>query len=213
MGGNGAGKGAAGAVGVGILDALAVKPGGFSVGIQQVICVADAVTAFAQDCAPTFLADDAGSLLHLLRGVDFDSRKQLCFGNVWGDDRRHRQKNAFEQADCFGTGKDRTAGRNNDRIDDDILRMIKMQSLRNGVHQLGGRNHPDFDGIGTDVLKDGVNLLGKKLRSDLHDGSNAGRVLRGECGDCRGGIYTVHRHGFDVSLNTGACAGITSGDG
>ena len=62
MGGNGAGKGAAGAVGVGILDALAVKPGGFSVGIQQVICVADAVTAFAQDCAPTFLADDAGSL-------------------------------------------------------------------------------------------------------------------------------------------------------
>ena len=36
--------------------------------------------------------------------------------------------------------------------------MIKMQSLRNGVHQLGGRNHPDFDGIGTDVLKDCVNL-------------------------------------------------------
>lgn len=88
-----------------------------------------------------------------------------------------------------------------------------MQSLRNGVHQLGGRNHPDFDGIGTDVLKDCVNLLGKKLRSNLHDGSDAGRVLRGECGDCRGGIYTVHRHGFDVSLNTGACAGITSGDG
>ncbi len=38
---------AASAVGVGIMDALAVKPGGFSVGIQQVICVADAVTAFA----------------------------------------------------------------------------------------------------------------------------------------------------------------------
>ena len=38
-----------------ILDALAVKPGGFSVGIQQVICVADAVTAFYWDCTHSSL--------------------------------------------------------------------------------------------------------------------------------------------------------------
>ena len=53
----------------------------------------------------------------------------------------------------------------------------------------------------------------EELRRHFEDGRDARGVLRGERRDGGGGVHAVHRHGFEICLNAGACAGIAPRDG
>ena len=48
IGGDGAGEGTSGAVGIGVVDPLAVEPSHFFTGVQQIVCVVDVMTALQE---------------------------------------------------------------------------------------------------------------------------------------------------------------------
>ena len=55
-------------------------------------------------------------------------------------------------------------------------------------------------------------LLAEKCRAHFKNTLYAGRVLGGQRRDRTHGKYAIHGHGFQIGLNTGASAGIASGD-
>ena len=64
IGGDGAGQGAAGAVGVGVVDALSTEPFPAAVPPEQVVGIVDLVPALAEDGTAVLLADLPGGGLH-----------------------------------------------------------------------------------------------------------------------------------------------------
>ena len=64
IGGDGAGQGAAGAVGVGVVDALPTEPLPAAVPPEQVVGIVDLVPALAEDGTAVLLADLPGGGLH-----------------------------------------------------------------------------------------------------------------------------------------------------
>ena len=97
VGGNGAGQGAAGAVGVGVGDPPARKPVQPAPGVQQVVGVLHAVAALEQHRAAVPLADPAGSLFHGGPAVDGHARQKLGLGDVGGGHQGHGQQDAPEE--------------------------------------------------------------------------------------------------------------------
>ena len=92
VGGDGAGKRASGAVGIGVIDAAAVKPVILAVMVEKVVGVGETVAAFAEDGAALDIADLLCRRLHILFGADSESGEDLGFRNVGSDDRGDRQK-------------------------------------------------------------------------------------------------------------------------
>ena len=90
--------------------------------------------------------------------------------------------------------------------------LVEAKPFGDDFDQCRGGYHTDFDGVREDVRKDGGKLCGQKLRCYIENTGNSGGVLGGECGNCRHGVNSVCDHGFDVCLNAGASAGITSRD-
>ena len=128
------------------------------------------------------------------------------------DDLRQRDKlrrqcvcRVFRQEPC-------AAGCHDDGIDDDMCCVVDGKSLRDCSYQFCGSNHAYFDRIRTYIRKYCVYLHGKELGCDLHDTRNTGGILGSKSGYCTHGVYTVHDHGLDVSLYSGASAGIAPCD-
>ena len=84
VGRNGAGKGAAGAVGVGVRNALAVEPLAAAVPPQQVVGVVDLVAALAQHSAAVLLADALGRSFHPGGVGDGHAGEDLRLGDILG---------------------------------------------------------------------------------------------------------------------------------
>ena len=97
-------------------------------------------------------------------------------------------------------------------VDDDVFRPVVLQPLGDDLDEAGGGDHADLHRVGPDVGKDAVDLLGEKLRGHFKNTLYAGRVLGGQRRDRTHGKYAIHGHGFQIGLNTGASAGIASGD-
>ena len=98
-------------------------------------------------------------------------------------------------------------------VDDDILRIPGAQALGDNLDNLGRGDHADFDGVGADIVKDGIDLRRDNIGGDVLHGGDAQGVL---CGDGRDGrlcIQTVRRDSLDIGLNAGAAAGIAARDG
>ena len=86
------------------------------------------------------------------------------------------------------------------------------QPLRDDPDQADGGDHADLHRVGADVAEYCVELLGEEFRSGFQDPGHAGGVLGGQGGDGGHGEHAVHGHRLDVCLDTGASAGIASGD-
>ena len=93
-----------------------------------------------------------------------------------------------------------------------MTRAVLAQLLSDHADQLNRGDHTDLHRVGEDIGKHRVELLGEEVRSGLENVSDAGGILGGQGGDGAQGEHAVCRHGLDVCLNTGASAGIASGD-
>ena len=98
-------------------------------------------------------------------------------------------------------------------VQHNVLRPVMAQPLADGLDQGRRGYHADLDRVGADVGEDRIQLPGQKFRGDFKNTLYAGGVLRRQGGDGGHGENAVHRHCLEIGLNTGASAGIASGDG
>ena len=125
---------------------------------------------------------------------------------------RPEERAVFHQVRHAARSERGAACSDEDRVHNDVFGLVEAKPFGDDFDQCRGGYHTDFDGVREDVRKDGVKLCGQKLRCYIENTGNAGGVLGGECGNCRHGVNSVCDHGFDVCLNAGASAGITSRD-
>ncbi len=90
--------------------------------------------------------------------------------------------------------------------------MVFLQLPYNGADQRSRGYHAGLNCVWSDIRKYAVQLHLQKCRGYIHDSRDAGRVLGSQSRDGGHGIHTIRHHGLDISLNTGASAGITPGD-
>ena len=202
---------AAGAVGAGRVDALALPAGHivlFDEGVGERVALF--VAALDQD-RTAMLADE------MKRGRDrvLLARQAGEFGKVRRDDRGDVHE-LSEGGDGRLVGKRGPAGRNHDGIEHDgkagLLAPQAVEARGNLLSGEGTANHSDLHGIDPDILEDGVNLGEHDLGRDGMDRADAPRVLGGDGGDCSAGVAAQHRHRLDVGLHACATAGIGTGD-
>ena len=77
----------------------------------------------------------------------------------------------------------------------------------------GGKDHAGFHGVGEDIVKDAVQLRGQKIWGRGGYTSYACGVLGRQGGDGAHAVDAAGQHGFQISLDTSAAAGITAGNG
>ena len=146
-------------------------------------------------------------------GVDLVVEQGHGLGNIGRDDGCQR-----EQAVCKRFGGvlcDQTSARGgyHDGVDYHVCRVPSAQAVGDNIDNLGRGNHANLDGVGADIVKNGIDLRRDNIRGDVLHGGDAQGVLCGDGGDGRLGIQAVRRDGLDVGLNAGATAGIGSCDG
>ena len=212
VGRDGARERAAGAVGVGVVDALAVEPLVAAAAVQEVVGVVEPVSALAQDGAAVALADGFSGGDHVVGGGDGQAREHLRLRDIGREHGGKRQQPRLERGDGVLGDEPRAARGDHHGVDDDVLRRVVLQPLGDDLDEAGGRDHADLHRVRPDVGKDAVDLLAEECRSYFKNTLYAGRVLGGQRRDRTHGKYAIHGHGFQIGLNTGASAGIASGD-
>ena len=213
IGRNGAGQGAAGAVGVGVRDPLPVEPLGLAVPPEQVVGVVHLVAAFAEDCAAVGFADLLGRGLHPGGVGDGQTGQDLRFRDVRRHDLGHGQQLFSQGGDGVIPQQLGAGGGHHHGVHHDVLGLVETQPFGDGLDEGRRGHHADLHGIGEDVGENGVQLLGQKMRRRLEDVGHAGGVLGGQGGDGAHGEDAVGRHRLDVGLNARAAAGIAARNG
>ena len=200
-------------MGVGVMDALAPEPLAGAALPQQVVGIVDLVAALAQHGAAVLLADDPGGGLHAGGVGDGHVGEDLGLRDVGGQHFGQGQQLGGQGRHGVIPQQLGAGGGYHHGVDHDVLSLVKAQPLRNRSDQLCRGYHADLDGIGVDVGKDGVQLLREELGGRLKNVGHAGGVLGGQGGDSAHGKNAVGGHRLDVSLDTGASAGITASNG
>lgn len=148
--------------------------------------------------------EEHGSVLLRALGIDLVVEQRHGLGNVGGDDCRQREQAMRKR---FGgiLGNEASARRgDHNGVDDHVGCVPCAQAIGDNFDNLGGRNHADFDCVGANIVKDGVNLRSDDIGGDILHSGDTERVLCGDGGDGRLGIQTVRRDGLNVCLNAGA---------
>ena len=141
-----------------------------------------------------------------------DAGEDLCLRDVRGEHLGHGQQLFGQSLHGVVPQQLGAGGGHHHGVHHDMLCIVSLELFGNDADQLRRGHHADLDGIGVDIGEDGVDLLAKELRGGLKDIGDAGGVLGREGGDGAHGKHAVHRHGFDVGLNSGAAAGVTASD-
>ena len=180
---------------------------------QYVVGLVDKMPALNEGRAAKTAGEKHGGILLRAFGTDLVVEQRHSLGNVRRDDRRQREQATRKR---FGgiLGNEASARRgDHNGVDDHVGCVPCAQAIGDNFDNLGGRNHADFDCVGANIVKDGVNLRSDDIGGDILHSGDTERVLCGDGGDGRLGIQTVRRDGLDVGLNAGTTAGIGSCDG
>ena len=152
-------KGAAGAVGVGVLDALAQEPPALPLAVQVVVGVVEAVAALAQHGAAVGIPHGFGGGLHVLWGVDVPPGKGLGLGDV-GRHHRGQGEQLFPQGGgSVAFQQPGPAGGDHHRVHHHVLGAVLAQLLGDDADEPRRGDHAHLHRVGPDVLEHGVNLL------------------------------------------------------
>ena len=190
--------------------ALIIERRGFG---QYVVGLVDKMPALNEGRAAKAAGEEHGSVLLGALGIDLVVEQRHGLGDVGRDDGRQREQATRERlSGIFGNEAGARSG-DHDGIDDDILCVPGTQAVGDNLDNLGRGNHANLDGVGADIVKNGIDLRRDNIRGDVLHGGDAQGALCGDGGDGRLGIQAVRRDGLDVGLNAGATAGIGSCDG
>ena len=199
-------------MGVGIGDALTIEPFQFPAVTQQVVCVIDAVAALQQHRAAVGFPDVLRRGFHIRFRLDGHSGQHLRLRNIGCSQGCQRQQDLLQRDHRVRLNQAGAGGRHHHRVYHDVFRLIMAQPVGNGFNQRGAGYHTDLHRVRADVRKDHVDLLSEKFRSHLQNSCYAGGVLCCQCGDRAHGVYAIHGHRFQISLDTGASAAVTASD-
>ena len=213
-GGQGRGQGAAGAVGVGGVDARAGHGDGVTVGSHPDVGSRCPVQVPGLDddgrlgaLGPVGgLGDGLGHIRGRL-GADEDGE----FGNVRGDD---VGGGAVLAHGLFGLGGQQSVatGGHHDWVDDERGRAVLRQPAVDRLDDRHIGEHPGLDGIEVDVVGHGCELVAQKLHRRDVDAAHSRRVLGNQRGDHRHPVAARGGDRLHVGGSTGTAAGIGSRD-
>ena len=171
------------------------------------------MAALAQHGTAVFLADGLRGLLHIGGIFDGHAGEYLCLGDVRGQHLRHRQQPCGQCIHGIVPQQLGAGGCHHNGVHHNVLGAVLLQLVGDRADQLCRGYHTNLDGIGVDVGKDRVKLLGQKMWGRLKNVGHAGRVLGSQGRDGAHGKNAVSGHRLDICLDTGASAGITSSNG
>ena len=197
---------------VGIVDPFSLEPFVTAVTPQKVIRIVQLMSALAKHCAVIFFPNGSSGLDHIVGCLYFHSGKNFSFRNIWSEDRCHGKKLAFQSINCLVVDQLGSAGGYHNWIHNDVFGIILMKLLRNRFNQCAGRYHSNLHCIRINICKNIIQLVGQKFWRCFHNTCYTGSILCGKCGNRTHGIYSIADHCLDISLDTGASAGITSSD-
>ena len=209
---NGTGQSAAGSVRVGIVDPFSLEPFVTAAAPQKVVGIVQLMPTLAKHCAVIFVSDGSSGLDHIVGCLYFHSGKNLSLRNIRCEDCRHRKKLAFQSINCLVVDQLGSAGGYHNWIHNDVFGIILMKLLRNRFNQCAGRYHSNFHCVRINICENIIQLFCQKFWRCLHDSCHTGSILCGKCGDRTHSIYSIADHCLDISLDTGASAGVTSSD-
>ena len=154
-----------------------------------------------------------GCPLHVLRRAQRAVDQQPGLIEIGGDHRGAGKQLAHQRLHRRFFDQHGATGGDHDRIEHYVLQRVPIDRLGNRTHNLGRMQHADLDGVGADVLDDGIDLVAQHLRRHAVDGPHAAGVLRGECGNGGHAVAAQRGNGFQVGLDPGATAAVRTGDG
>ena len=205
-------------MGVGILNPWTFKPF-FQKSSRSISCltekirgIAGKMTAFYQNRGIQRSRDGFGRLQHILFCFNFSAAENFRFGNIGRNYRPERKKRGTQGFQRVIGQQPAAAGRNHDRIDDNVFRLVFPKFLRDGLNDFGIGYHADFYRVRRDIRKNTIQLSRHKIGRGVDYPVNACCILGSESGDGAHGIHFVSSNGFDVCLNSGASAGVRTGD-
>ena len=105
-------------------------------------------------------------------GIDLVVEQRHGLGNIGRDNGRQREQAVGERLAASSAMSERRGG-NHDGVDDDILRIPGAQALGDNLDNLGRGDHADFDGVGADIVKDGIDLRRDNIGGDVLHGGDA----------------------------------------
>ena len=171
------------------------------------------MAALQQHGAAVGIPDFLRGGFHVLYASNLHAGEHLGLRDVGGDQGGQGQQLFRQGLNRVGLHQGRTGGGHHDGIHHHILRPVEPEPVGNHANELAGCHHADFYRVGTDVLKDRVNLLLQKFGSGLLNCAYAGGVLGREGGNGAHGIHTIHGHRFQISLNSGASTAVAARNG
>ena len=132
--------------------------------------------------------EEHGSVLLRALGIDLVVEQRHGLGNVGRDDGRQREQATCERLGGILGNEASARSGDHDGIDDDILCVPGTQAVGDNLDNLSRGNHADFDCVGANIVKDGVNLRSDDIGGDILHGGDTERVL---CGDGRDGCLGI----------------------
>lgn len=216
MCGNGRGQGAAGAVGIIRVNAL-MRVGRDRCGrvIEKDVgqFFPEEMARFGQNRQLITVAEFPGGLVKFIVGTDRPPEDDLQFGNIRGDQRGQREQQLLHGRDGIIPDQAIAAGGDHDRIENDSGDSVFGEQTGDAVDDLGCVQHADLDGISADIIEDCTDLLLKKGNRHRMDCSDPEGVLGSQSGYGTRAVAAAGPDSLEICLDTGATAGIGTGDG
>ena len=191
-----------------VVDARLLVPTRLAVCIEQIVGALYEVAALDEHGDRKPLGQDFGGLEHGIFVGDGDARDGCSLGQIRRDDVDERQKLVDHREERVARDQIAAARRGDDGIEHDVLRVLFPQFLGNRVHDRVVCHHADFDGVGTDVIVDGVDLRRDEVRRNDEGIADSRRILHGEPRRDVHRVHLVRRDGLDVRLYACAAARI-----
>ena len=128
----------------GVINALAVEPGGAAIGQhQQVVGIVQVMPALAQHIAAKFLANLFSGVFHIGSRLNAVAAQDLRFGDVGGNDFRQGQKLSFQRGNGVRFQQGCAGGCHHHGVHHDMLCAVEVQPLGNGADERGRGYHTD----------------------------------------------------------------------
>ncbi len=104
-------------------------------------------------------------------------------------------------------------GRDDDRIEHDIARLVAVERGGDDVDGRGVGEHADLDRAGIKIGEHGIELRGDEIGRHIVNAEHALGVLRRQRGDDGRAIDAERGKGLQIGLDAGAAARIRAGNG
>lgn len=191
--------------------------GVYGVGVVAVEVVGEAcvgeVPGFEEDGDVITVSEGAGCVGHGVLRRDGGVEKDFGFGYVGGDDGGAGYQDGPEGGDGCRFDKSMPRCGDHNGVEDDGGDGVATECVGDGLYRVGGVNHANFDGVGSDVGEYGVDLRSNDMGWYRVYVGDADGVLYGDGGNGRGGVTTAGRYGLDIGLYSCSAAGVAAGYG